>query len=50
MGSLLYRTSATDPSIFAGAAVLLASVAFAAAWIPGRKAQGVDPLEVFRRG
>jgi putative ABC transport system permease protein len=50
MESLLYRTSATDPSIFAGAAVLLAFVAVAASWIPGRMAQRVDPLEVFRHG
>ena len=50
MQSLLYRTSATDPWIFAGAAGVLVSVALLASWIPGRTAQRVDPLDVFRRG
>jgi hypothetical protein len=50
MQSLLYRTSVTDPWIFTGAAVTLVSVALLASWIPGRMAQRVDPLDVFRRG
>jgi predicted permease len=50
MQALLYRTSATDPAIFAGAGVLLIAVALLASWIPGKTAQRIDPLEVFRRG
>ncbi|HEX4568015.1 MAG TPA: FtsX-like permease family protein, partial [Vicinamibacterales bacterium] len=47
--SLLFRTSARDPTIFVGAGVVLIGVALLASWIPGRMAQRVDPLDVFRR-
>jgi putative ABC transport system permease protein len=47
--SMLFETSATDPTIFCGAALLVLLVALAASWIPARIAQRVDPLELFRR-
>ena len=47
--SLLFEISATDPLVFAGAALVLGAVAAAAAWIPARAATRVDPLEVLGR-
>ena len=47
--SLLFDISATDPLVFAAAAVTLALVAALAAWIPARAATRVDPLEVLNR-
>ncbi|HEY6051891.1 MAG TPA: FtsX-like permease family protein, partial [Thermoanaerobaculia bacterium] len=48
MSSLLYGVRATDPVTFAGVAALLAAVAFAASWIPARRATRVDPLTALR--
>jgi len=48
MSSLLYGVRATDPVTFAGVALLLAAVAFAASWIPARRATRVDPLTALR--
>jgi predicted permease len=47
--SLLFDVSASDPAVFAGAALTLAAVALAASWIPARAATRVDPLEVLSR-
>lgn len=46
--SRLFGLSATDPSAFALSACVLALVAFAAAWIPARRASRVDPLIAIR--
>ena len=48
MSKLLCGVSATDPATLAGAAVLLATVALAACWIPAHRASGLDPVLVLR--
>jgi predicted permease len=47
--SLVFEISVRDPLVFAAAALTLAVVAAAAAWIPARAATRVDPLEVLSR-
>jgi putative ABC transport system permease protein len=46
--SLLYGVSERDPGTFAAVAVVLATVALLASWIPARRAAHVDPLAAMR--
>ena len=49
MTSLLYEVSATEPSVYLVIAVLVASVAFVACYLPARRAARVDPLLALRQ-
>ena len=46
--SFLFQVSTVDPLTFGLVPVLMATVAVAAAWIPARRAAGVDPMEALR--
>jgi ABC-type antimicrobial peptide transport system permease subunit len=48
LATLLYEVRPTDPLTFGGVALSLVAVAFAACWIPARRATRVDPLLALR--
>jgi predicted permease len=49
LASILFRVSPWDTATFAGAAALLAAVAFLAAWMPAQRAVHLDPVIVLRQ-
>jgi ABC-type antimicrobial peptide transport system permease subunit len=48
LSDLLFHTKAIDPLIFAGVALLFILVAFAASYIPARRAAKIDPMAALR--
>jgi predicted permease len=46
--AFLRGTSPRDPLVYTAVAALLAAVAFAATWIPARRAASIDPIEALR--
>ena len=46
--SLLFEVRAMNPAIFALSAVVLAAMAMVAAYVPARRAAGVDPMRALR--
>jgi ABC-type antimicrobial peptide transport system permease subunit len=47
-GSFLYGVNPSDPSIFLGVTLLLASAAFAACYFPARRALKINPVSALR--
>jgi predicted permease len=48
VASLLFNLSPSDPATMLGAAAILGSAALAAAYLPARRAAGVDPMVALR--
>ena len=49
MTAVLFGVTATDPATYLGAATLAVVAALVAAWIPMRRAAGIDPIQSLRQ-
>jgi putative ABC transport system permease protein len=49
MTAVLYGVTATDPTTYLGATTLALAAALVAAWIPMRRAAGIDPITSLRQ-
>jgi ABC-type antimicrobial peptide transport system permease subunit len=48
MSSLLYGVTASDPATYAAVAAGLLAIAFAASFLPARRASRIDPMRALR--
>ena len=48
MAGVLYGVGPSDPATYAAVAAALVAVAFAASWIPARRAARIDPMKALR--
>src|SRR6185295_12485106 len=48
LSGLLFGVGPADPATFVGVSFVMLSVAFAACWIPARRAAAVDPMVALR--
>jgi len=48
LSSFLYGVATLDPAVFIAVPILLGAVAFAAIWLPARRASRVDPIQALR--
>jgi ABC-type antimicrobial peptide transport system permease subunit len=48
MSQLIFGVSAADPVTFAAVTIILTTVAFAACYVPARRAMRVDPIIALR--
>jgi predicted permease len=48
LSRFLFQITPTDPVTFGGVAIFIAAIAFAAAYLPARRASSIDPLVVLR--
>ena len=48
LSRFLFQITPTDPPTFVGVGVLIAAIAFAAAYLPAKRASEVDPISVLR--
>lgn len=49
LSGVLYGVTQTDPAAFATSTLLLLAVAFAACWMPARRAARIDPIAALRQ-